>query len=82
MPIIDRQKELHQTGQTAHARDIAIKLGNLIEQLDTKLPLWNRLPPNKQSEWLRNDPVLKQAKRIGRYLANNFPELIERKDND
>lgn len=74
---------LNLTGQAAKAADCQQSLQDMQQAMDARKELWDKLPRNKKKKWITdgNDPVMTLARTFGKFLATDFPELVEVKND-
>lgn len=65
---------MNLTNQSNYASQIQSKIQTLKEQMDLRLPIWNRLSYEKKKTWILNgnDPLMTLAWNIYKYLRDNF----------
>lgn len=65
---------LNLTNQSTAYTQIAPKMLSLKQELDKRMEVWQKIPPEKKRAWIKSDkdPIMSLAWDIYKYLDKNF----------
>jgi hypothetical protein len=66
--------DLTLTNQASQASTIQTRINTLKSLMDSRLPIWKKLPDAKKKAWVTSgkDPIMTLAWNVYKYLRDNF----------